>query len=1047
MRIPSLCRGVALSWLAGIAGAAPVGPDYYIGLDGSFDARGTGGSPLPTLRGQAAGEPGFVDGMSGKALALGQAGQHVDFADVADRGKPLSVLVVARCEFDPAEANDNRYWLVNAGGEAAFFNRWSLMWTGSGLKLASAKAVRGESASGVTVEFKREELGKARGRWLFFAFSAQAGAGWGGVGDVEDGLVKLKPAKTMGTGELCGTGNFRFTLGCRPGGGLFDKNGFTIDQVAIYRRSLSPEEIVGAFNGLKDGRTLEQPILPADASAAILPPEPPPPVLAPSRHTMPTTRIETPKMVLEFSEGWLVRWTHKQTHETVEFGKTDLGRIDADNRHYVPGAWWPDWKLPHDLERTGTSVTTELAPVDETAAMLAQSSVREGGEVCSLQWSVRIPYDQVDTLRIPYALAPERMVGKGCLDDMTLRKPWQMKGRYGQDSVTARCFAIQGRTGGLLVYMDDPGFEHYMMEEYRKAPGELTLTVRSVAEPPWKPAYAGARWVIRQYTGGINEAAQLYQDYLQETHKIVPLADRPTAWAKDLALCFVGGPWESPLPFKGKSRPSFNYSSDWEGSLRTHGQWLDNVAKVVDPHKTMFYCAGWRYVPGVDASWPEHSIDPYFARMVHEVRRRGFHVMLHFNNVYMNHPSAFHSRYLKNQSQIQGLDYIQGVGFDALQNQSFHKENKDFIGKGPWAMGVDGLQSMDVMNPAFEGWRYMFVSAILSAVKATEADAVHLDVPNLWLDLHNERYGMSCQQGYRAFYKLLRETFDEQGLQHVAIATEGMPNEAALPYVDFAQMARGKSAAGFIMGSFNIPDMFGMEGGQAYDDIVKAREAQQMLLKSKRFDPVFHKRYLSGIRELGEPSFKTMIVSRFVRPYPHLGAVGPASGADRNDPNRMLHSRVLQAMVLWFDMSVDGCIQAASGYPSFLDAPPWESLDVVQVHRKRILEENGTREEGRLFNDIDYGRFALVRFWQANAPRQVDPRDFQEGDIVRWRLKDGRVLAVTRAAPTLLRWAFGDGTVLAELDLFEGWKNHGLLLRDYEPEFLKNQIDASAAAR
>ena len=277
----------------------------------------------------------------------------------------------------------------------------------------------------------------------------------------------------------------------------------------------------------------------------------------------------------------------------------------------------------------------------------------------------------------------------------------------------------------------------------------------------------------------------------------------------------------------------------------------------------------------------------------------------------------------------------------------------------------------------------------------------------------------------------------------MAIATEGLPSEAELPYVDFAQMARDKSVNAWIMGEVGVPETFGLEAGKAYDDVVKARAELERLLKAKRFDPVLHRKYLASIREFGEPAVKTMMVSRFVRPYPHLGCMSPTAGGEKDDPNRTIHNRVFQALRLWFDMSVDGCIHEGTSWNIFMDAAPWDSLDVIRIYRKRAVDE-GTRTTGKYLTEIHYGKFALARFWQANLPHQVEPKDFQKGDIVRWRLKDGRILFVTRSAPTTLRWAFADGPVLAELDLFDGWQHDQLLMKDYAPTFLKIQLDGPA---
>lgn len=747
-------------------------------------------------------------------------------------------------------------------------------------------------------------------------------------------------------------------------------------------------------------------------------------------------------MLVVFEDGWLVRWENKETGEKMEFGKPDLQRASKDERFYIPGPWWVDWKLPKDLANTSTDWSTKVREIDPTAVEMVQSGTNTAGlEIHGMQWSVHVPYDQIDSIRFPDHLAPERMAGPGCLDQAVLFKPWQLGKRAGTVAPRLRFFLLHGKTGGLLIYLDDPKFEHFLVREYKKGENDLIISNRSVAEPPWKSSYTGGKWVFRQYVGGVNVAAQMYQDHLQKSLNIKPLAERPTAWAADLAYAFVGAPWGEPLPFPGKRRPDFNYSSNWKQSVEAGKQWMENLSKVLEPSKVLFYSSGWRYSPGVDSSWPQHSVDPYFARMVGPARRMGYHVMLHFCNIQVNAPSEFFTRYLKNQSALQGLDDIQGFGHDALRNEPLYSKDEGVFGQGKWKQGLEGEQEVYNMNFAFEGWRKMFISAILSAVRATGADAIHLDVPDFWLDSNNARYGMTCQQGLGLYFKELRETLDENGLQHVAIATEGLPHEITLPYVDLAQMARDKTIELLFTGFYGMPDMFGRFDSKQVADIMKARAEQEARSKEKLFDPEEFRSYVSSFRELGEPSVKTLVTGKFVRPYPHLGAFAPWSAGNANDPNRMVQNRAFHALRIWYAMSVNNVLYDQAHWAMFMDCPPFDSLDVIQVYRKWMRDDLKIRVNGRIFDRIEYGKIALARFWEENKPVPVDPGELHKGDINRFKLSDGRMMSVTRSAPTTLRWQIDGGSVLAELDIFDGWKNDGPLLEKYAPHFLDNQLD------
>ncbi len=1015
-------------------------PDVYFDL---------GRSPQPQLRDgvkatPASASPDAPAKPSDKGLAFQAISQALSYEGGIDTTKPLSVVMLVRMDGESG-GNESQRWVFDASG-SAFRQVFRVLWRGPGLFFETGPNFNRGEESGLVAHFSSDELNDVKGKWLFLAFSSNgAGDAWTCVGDLSKKEPLLRETVKMGDGQLPAKNPARFALaGSVAKPGADDNNQLTLDQVAIYGKALSPADIVGIFNAVREGRPLNAAFTPAaDSVVQALVADEPKDAVNPQRK-----QVDTPEMLIEFEDGWLVRWVNKKTGEKMEFGKPVLQRASKDDRFYFPGPWWVDWKQPVDLEATGTQWRMNVTEIDPSAIAMEQSATRtKGRDIHGLQWSVNIPYDQIDSLRFPDNLAPERMAGPGCLDQAALFKPWQLGGqRMGAIAPRLRFFLIQGKTGGLLIYLDDPKFEHFLMREYKKEKNDLIVTSRSVAEPPWRDSYGSGRWVFRQYVGGVNVAAQIYQDHLQKSLGIKPLTERPTSWAAKLAFSFVGGAWAEPQPFPGMRRPQFNYSSNWAQSRAASKQWLENAAKVFDPSRVMFYLSGWRYSPGVDSSWPEHSIDPYFAQVVGLARGMGYHVMLHYCNIQVNAPSIFFDRYLKNQSALQKLDGIQGFGHDALRNQPLRSQDEGVFGSGAWRQGVEGGQENYNMNFAFEGWRQMFISSILSAVRATGADAVHLDVPEFWLDSNNARYGMTCQQGLGLYFKELRETLDANGLQHVAIATEGLPHEICLPYVDMAQMARDKTIDLLFTGFYGLPDMFGRYDDNQVAALMKARAEAERLASEKKFDPQAFRTYISNVRELGEPAVKTLVTGRFLRPYPHLGAYAQWSPGNAADPNRMQHNRTFQALRIWYAMSVDNTLYDQAQWPMFMDEEPYDHLEVIQIYRKWMRDDLKTRYTGKLLNDIDYGKIALARFWQDATPIPVPPGQLQKGDINRYTLKDGRTMSVARTAPTAISWRFGDGKVLAELDIFDGWKNDSLL-RQYAPHFLDNQLDTPPSSQ
>jgi hypothetical protein len=769
------------------------------------------------------------------------------------------------------------------------------------------------------------------------------------------------------------------------------------------------------------------------------------------RHAPERARIETAKMLIEFDDGWLALWVNKETGERVEFGNPGLKRTDGEDRHYAPGPWWADWRKPTDTAATATQWSTQVRQVDETAVTLTQSAERAGGqEVHAVQWAVRVPYAQVDAVHFPKGMPPARMSGKGCLD-LFLAKSNQFSGRLAEDSGGGawrlRFYQIQARTGGLLVYMDDPALDHLGNLEFKQGADELVISNRSFRSPPWPDKYTGGRWVVRQYTGYTHVGARLYQEYLAAAYALKPLKDRPTAWVAGLGLVLVQAPWCEPLPVAGHRRPEYDYSANWEASLRAGEQWLDNLARVMPPDQVMIYTTQWRAVPNHDAGLQDNSIDPFFAIMCRKARQRGFHVQIHFNAINITSDSVCYERYFAHQAKLLGLDAIEGVVHNAYTGKVMGEKKGEGHRIGDWSArsGYDRLIHKFTMSYAHEGWRYLLAGTVLSAVKATGADALHLDVPISIPDMNSARYGISAQQGLRDFGRLLRRLLDENGLQHVAIGTEVTPPESLLAVTDYAQVTRGKSVQSFIdglvQGKYRATEegMIFVQTGKELAQTKLERERMERE-RSLQFDPAAVRDLVARWRELSEPAINSLALAPYVQAGPHLGTLGPSVGLP-GMTHAAAYNRLVQGLVLWYSMAHDTLPFYGPPRAMFMDCPPYDGLDVIQRYRRDNYSKDPARPNGKVLDAFDYAHLALARFWGDQRPAPAPLAERQKGDIARYRLRDGRTLVVSRSNPTTLRWAFGDGQTLAEMDLFEGWRNDAVLMKQYEPLWLRNQID------
>jgi len=90
------------------------------------------------------------------------------------------------------------------------------------------------------------------------------------------------------------------------------------------------------------------------------------------------------------------------------------------------------------------------------------------------------------------------------------------------------------------------------------------------------------------------------------------------------------------------------------------------------------------------------------------------------------------------------------------------------------------------------------------------------------------------------------------------------------------------------------------------------------------------------------------------------------------------------------------------------------------------------------FTRLQFGLFALARWWGENQPRMVEPKFFETADLARYRLNNDRVLRLTAPNATTLRLAYDQGETLADLTA-TGWTNNAALLDQHGPVFLKEK--------
>ena len=113
------------------------------------------------------------------------------------------------------------------------------------------------------------------------------------------------------------------------------------------------------------------------------------------------------------------------------------------------------------------------------------------------------------------------------------------------------------------------------------------------------------------------------------------------------------------------------------------------------------------------------------------------------------------------------------------------------------------------------------------------------------------------------------------------------------------------------------------------------------------------------------------------------------------------------------------------------------TLDALLTDEERQAFGLPPRTAARACTALEFGAFALARFWGENQPQPQEPKFLEAGELARYRLADGRGLRLSASAAAL-RLVFDSGETLAELTT-AGWTNSAALLDKYGPAFLRDQ--------
>ena len=297
---------------------------------------------------------------------------------------------------------------------------------------------------------------------------------------------------------------------------------------------------------------------------------------------------------------------------------------------------------------------------------------------------------------------------------------------------------LQGEQGGFFVRGADATFQFKVLH-YEKDIDSFALGFETQNQAPFD-ALTSAKsviWRLNTYIGDWRVPARQYRNWMEQTFKPRRLDQMP-AWVQEVGLVVI-------------------YHSLDVGLL-------EELAKQIDPAKTLLYLSGWRK-DDYDVNYPDYTAKPAFSRFVETARQYGFRMMLHTNLVGV---SPYHLLYVDLQ-KFQFRDPWNGDLYGWRWEQTNAPYRHAFI------------------NLANSTFRKIFVQQLKNVWEKYKVDAFHLDVSHFVVnDANGLIEGVNAGQGNVLMHTELAEAipgvvFSGEHLHEVTFFRESFAQRWKLP--------------------------------------------------------------------------------------------------------------------------------------------------------------------------------------------------------------------------------------------------------------------------
>ena len=315
---------------------------------------------------------------------------------------------------------------------------------------------------------------------------------------------------------------------------------------------------------------------------------------------------------------------------------------------------------------------------------------------------------------------------------------------------------IQGQHGGFFVRGTDATFQFKALR-YRRDLDSFALGFQTHNQAPFETLTSAksVKWRLNTYAGDWRVPAREYRNWMEHTFNPWRLSEMP-AWVGDIGLVVI---------------------------CDLHLGFLNRLAKLIDPAKTLLYVVGWRKY-AYDVNYPDYTAKEGFGSFVEAAHQHGFRVMLHTNLVGI---SPYHPLYAK------------------FQNSQFRDPwNGNPIG---WRWGeTDNPVRHAFINLADSSFRKLLVQRLSDVWKEYGVDAFHLDISHVVVnDANGLIEGLNAAQGNVLLHRELAEAmpgvaFSGENLHEVTFFRESFAQRWKLP-----SWSKAHPVSAFLFSRYTLP--------------------------------------------------------------------------------------------------------------------------------------------------------------------------------------------------------------------------------------------------